>query len=322
MNCNECKKQLSCYSDQNINEEVMQAIKKHLEECEECREEWQILKNLGSYVKQISVPPMPNDLHEKIMSQVKKEAHKPIQLKKKMKHSRNVYGSMVAALFVGIVGISYFLDGNYSVEYSKIGIVNEANEISQVRTTKNVEDEIGKLQLTDDKSEISMSSITQEDVSNGVEQADENLQEKSARKSEYTSNIATTDVPQMASEASGVNMPKEAASISVVNEVHEELGLPKQVSKSQSAQEAQVETMSHVEVLTTSREAVENFLVQYIEVAKEGYLLETNQSSIIEIGGNIKLEALIEELSKIESVKQVTVLEAGTSDIMLTIVER
>lgn len=72
MNCNFVRKKLVAYFDGEIDHFTSLKIQEHLEHCEECRKEADILKRLWNLMEKDIVPESSPDLADRIISEIEK----------------------------------------------------------------------------------------------------------------------------------------------------------------------------------------------------------------------------------------------------------
>jgi len=73
MNCNQIKKLINPYIDQILQAETAQQVEEHLKSCPICREEYQRLKKMITYLNSLSEVNAPKNFNQNIMAKISKE---------------------------------------------------------------------------------------------------------------------------------------------------------------------------------------------------------------------------------------------------------
>lgn len=108
MDCNKAFEMMSLYIDEELNKEEQEKLFEHINGCNYCKEEFKLLKDLVSKLKQEEFLPLPDGYHEELMVKVNDAKIENVNFgKSNFKNKRNwkKYGSIAAAgLLVFIVG--------------------------------------------------------------------------------------------------------------------------------------------------------------------------------------------------------------------------
>lgn len=125
MKCDECMGKISLYIDQMLNEEEEKAIMAHLDLCEKCHEEYQILIGIKGLLKQSKEAQLPKEFHTDLMKQLKQE-QKVIPVK--MKRFKWEYPvGLVASLLIGFIAFnSSFFTNIQKKEASQVPMVTNS----------------------------------------------------------------------------------------------------------------------------------------------------------------------------------------------------
>jgi len=127
----DCKKTISLlgdYFDELCNDDVIEAIKVHINECEHCREEHDKLKQMIYTMKMIEPVEIPADLHERIMRRFD-EAEADEKVMEKPMNFKFPFTLAAACLMVVVISASLYFNPAVRNQYNKKNVL-EDNDIS------------------------------------------------------------------------------------------------------------------------------------------------------------------------------------------------
>lgn len=116
MNCDEIRELLSLYIDNNLEEEQMIEIEKHLLVCDACKKEFEGIVLVINTMKNLPEVEIPVQFDSRLREGLKKEAESSRKADKKNKRIR--YSSIAAIFLIGIFSIAM---------YNSINAENPAN---------------------------------------------------------------------------------------------------------------------------------------------------------------------------------------------------
>ncbi len=105
MNCDECMEKISLYIDQMLSEEEEKAIVAHLDLCETCHKEYQILIGMIGLLKQPEKVDLPKGFHTDLMQRFEQE-QKVMPIKAK-RFKWGYPAGLVASLLIGFIVLNH-----------------------------------------------------------------------------------------------------------------------------------------------------------------------------------------------------------------------
>jgi len=107
--CHEIRRQLECYLDAHSQVDGLELIRRHLEECSDCRGYWEDLQAMEKILHEASVAPsISSDAHQGIINALQRESmpHESF-LRRRTWLGVRVEWIAAAAILVGIFGVFY-----------------------------------------------------------------------------------------------------------------------------------------------------------------------------------------------------------------------
>lgn len=108
MDCDKAFEMMSLYIDGELNKEEQEKLFEHINGCDYCKQEFEVLKNLVGKLKEEEFLPLPEGYHQELMTKVNDTKIENVNFgkkDKKKKRSWKKYGSIAAAgLLVVVVG--------------------------------------------------------------------------------------------------------------------------------------------------------------------------------------------------------------------------
>lgn len=160
MKCDECKDKISLYIDGMVDEAEEKAIVAHLDLCETCQKEYEVLTEMIQVLKFSDDIDMPRAFHEDLMRRLKQEQKvTPIRGKR---FKWGYPAGLVATFLVGLIMFSHSLVADKNSHVSQIPMVashiNEEHETQMgkgaaqegVTATKEIQDADVSLPLTNE----------------------------------------------------------------------------------------------------------------------------------------------------------------------------
>jgi hypothetical protein len=118
MNCNEYKVLIGKFIEGTIGKVQLDVLRQHSQDCQQCREEFQVASNLSSVLKQSLCPEVPLDKAvDKVLSGVKFSKHR---LSNKSLFSLGKWAAVAACILIGF-GLA------------KIGDIKQAGSLAQIK---------------------------------------------------------------------------------------------------------------------------------------------------------------------------------------------
>lgn len=135
MKCDECMNKISLYIDQMLDEEEEKVIVAHLDLCETCHKEYELLVRMIDLLKPNEETYLPKTFHRDLIKRLKQEQKvKPIKNKRfKWEYPAGV----VAAFLVGFIVLNHSLIGNKNNSTTQAPML--ANSIAQDQTEQMTE---------------------------------------------------------------------------------------------------------------------------------------------------------------------------------------
>ncbi|MER3474329.1 MAG: hypothetical protein C4335_09930 [Armatimonadota bacterium] len=130
MNCGKVQNLLSCYIDRELPGSDMLAIQRHLDECFECRREYQTLLQVKRLLSEMPVVPSSDSLEERLVERVFRSAA-PVS-RWSLPISRRLARPLALAAALGSIALGawYFaLPARSPIEQDLTAVAGIANEI-------------------------------------------------------------------------------------------------------------------------------------------------------------------------------------------------
>lgn len=96
--CDNIKKLFDLYIDEEISAEDKNTLFEHLEKCDECKAEFDSIKNIMGVVKNLPEAELPDNFHEELMAKIKTNNRKKFDFR--------WFGSIAAAVVVLAIGVT------------------------------------------------------------------------------------------------------------------------------------------------------------------------------------------------------------------------
>lgn len=105
MDCSDVQELLSEYLDGMLDSNLNEKIKKHIDACDTCRREYELLKKIVHECNNICDEDLPDGFHEKLCSAISQKAEnsRKERLGRVMKYCRMVAAIIVAAVSLGVI---------------------------------------------------------------------------------------------------------------------------------------------------------------------------------------------------------------------------
>jgi|GEM_PF-4501116 len=105
MDCSNYSKLLSPYLDNQLEDAQKDLVKKHMEQCSRCAQEYEQLRKIANYCRQLDELDLPSDFHEQL--------HKQLLLEQKKKNwtKYRIFSGAAAAVIVAFLGVKLIGSG-------------------------------------------------------------------------------------------------------------------------------------------------------------------------------------------------------------------
>lgn len=97
-NCENFQEMMSLHLDAELDKQETEKLLKHFEECEQCKEEYLMLKSVKESLNETEFLPLPDGYHEELMEKINAEKVKHVDFKKVNRWKK--YSAVAAALLV------------------------------------------------------------------------------------------------------------------------------------------------------------------------------------------------------------------------------
>lgn len=142
MNCNEIRELLSLYIDNNMDEEQMIEIEKHLLVCDACKIEFEEMVLVINAMKNLPEVEIPTQFDSRLREGLKKAAESSRKADKKNKRIR--YSSIAAIFLIGIFSIAMYNSIN-SQNPANIEGIAPSQDTMKMMAVPNLEDSAKEL---------------------------------------------------------------------------------------------------------------------------------------------------------------------------------
>ena len=137
MNCDEIRELISLYIDNNLEEEQMIEIEKHLLVCDACKKEFEEIVLVINGMKNLTEVEIPAQFDSRLREELKKEAESSRKADKKNKRIR--YSSIAAIFLIGIFSVAMYNSIN-SANPANIERIAPSQDLMKMMAEPNLED--------------------------------------------------------------------------------------------------------------------------------------------------------------------------------------
>jgi|GEM_PF-5281792 Predicted integral membrane protein len=134
MDCDKALEMMSLYIDLELNKEEQEKLFEHIDCCEQCRQEFEMLKDIVGTLNKEEFLPLPCDYHEELMAKVNDIKIENVNFGKNGKDNRKKwkkYGSIAAAAVL-VISVSAFVRNMNFNAYTQ----NETTELTEAQSSE------------------------------------------------------------------------------------------------------------------------------------------------------------------------------------------